>query len=281
MKRLVVAMVLMAGIASDEPALIERVESVATSYHEDPTALDRLYSDLRRTAEREPRADVLVALARIAFVWDDVRATTAEQKLEAYDRGRQAARRALNQDPRSAAAHFWNVTNTARWGQAKGVVRSLALLPEIQRGIDTVLALDPSFAAAYALAGNVYYEVPALLGGDLAKAEAAFRKGLELDAVMPGFVRNGSTMSSGERAGAGWLRATTALWPLALARILYGYLWWQQSGWKVPSDDFGRKSGGGLWYWVQQQIQHPTLAAHRDLLVNVMIPNWTLSDGWC
>ena len=34
----------------------------------------------------------------------------------------------------------------------------------------------------YGLAGNVYYEVPALLGGDLAKSEEFFRKGIELDA---------------------------------------------------------------------------------------------------
>jgi hypothetical protein len=46
-----------------------------------------------------------------------------------------------------------------------------------------------------------------------------------------------------ERGGPG---ATAPLWPLGLARILYGYLWWQQSAWKVPSDDFGRKSGGGM-----------------------------------
>jgi hypothetical protein len=86
---------------------------------------------------------------------------------------------------------------------------------------------------------------------------------------------------SGERAeGRGgvatrWLTAVAPLWPLALARILYGVLWWQQSKWKVPSDDFGRKSGGGLWYWVQQEIQHPTVTAYKDFLVNVMIPNWT------
>lgn len=77
----------------------------------------------------------------------------------------------------------------------------------------------------------------------------------------------------------GWLAATTPLWPLGLARLLYGYLWWQQSGWKVPSDNFGRRSGGGLWYWVQQEIQYPTVAAYRDFLVNVMIPNWTFF-GW-
>jgi thiosulfate dehydrogenase [quinone] large subunit len=77
----------------------------------------------------------------------------------------------------------------------------------------------------------------------------------------------------------GWLRATAPLWPLGLARLIYGYLWWQQSAWKVPSDDFGRKSGGGLWYWVQQEIQHPTVTAYRDFLVNVMIPHWTFF-GW-
>ncbi len=80
-------------------------------------------------------------------------------------------------------------------------------------------------------------------------------------------------------ARAGWLGAVAPLWPLGLARILYGVLWWQQSRWKVPSDDFGRRSGGGLWYWVQQEIEHPTVGVYRDFLVNVMIPNWTVF-GW-
>jgi thiosulfate dehydrogenase [quinone] large subunit len=81
----------------------------------------------------------------------------------------------------------------------------------------------------------------------------------------------------GERVG--WLWAMAPLWPLGLARIVYGYLWWNQSGWKVPADDFGRRSGGGLWHWVQQEIQYPTVNVYRDFLVNVMIPNWTLF-GW-
>ena len=86
-------------------------------------------------------------------------------------------------------------------------------------------------------------------------------------------------MDTDRTHGGGWLTATAPLWPLALARILYGLLWWQQSKWKVPSDDFGRKSGGGLWYWVHQEIQYPTVTAYRDFLVNVMIPHWTFF-GW-
>ena len=181
MSLVALAVVLLVSVAAADPALIARVEPAATRYHEDPKALDRLYQDLTRAAEGEPRVAVLVALARIAFVWGDVRATSAEQKLQAYGRGRWAAQRAVELDAKSAGAHFWYATNTARWGQVKGIVRSLFLLPEVRRGIDTVLELDPTFAAVYALAGNVYYEVPGLFGGDLAKAETMFRKGLELD----------------------------------------------------------------------------------------------------
>jgi tetratricopeptide (TPR) repeat protein len=175
------AVLAFAGPATAGAALTARVEPVATRYHEDGKALDCLYEDLTRAADHEPRVDVLVALARIAFVWGDARGTTPEQKLAAYDRGRQAARRAVEVDRMSAPAHFWYAANTARWGQVKGVARSLFLLPDVQRGIDTVLELDPLFPAVYALAGNVYYEVPGLLGGDIARAEAMFRRGLELD----------------------------------------------------------------------------------------------------
>src|SRR5437867_7496132 len=91
-------------------------------------------------------------------------------------------------------------------------------------------------------------------------------------------VSRGTRMTEWRRA-LGWLTATAPLWPLGLVRILYGVLWWQQSKWKVPSDGFGRRSGGGLWYWVHQEIQYPTLTAYRDFLQNVMIPHWTFF-GW-
>ena len=102
---------------------------------------------------------------------------------------------------------------------------------------------------------------------------------LEPQTVMTESLRNGREAPEGQERRTGWLRAIAPLWPLGLARIFYGYLWWQQSGWKVPSDDFGRKSGGGLWYWVHQEIQYPTVAAYKNFLVNVMIPHWTFF-GW-
>lgn len=102
---------------------------------------------------------------------------------------------------------------------------------------------------------------------------------------MHALMSNGMSDSSGAGTEAsaaglsGWLRAAAPVWPVGLARLVYGVLWWQQSAWKVPSDDFGRKSGGGLWYWVHQEIQYPTVLAYRDFLEKVMIPHWTFF-GW-
>src|SRR5581483_1054892 len=90
---------------------------------------------------------------------------------------------------------------------------------------------------------------------------------------------NGPRPRGSAAAPAGWLAATAPLWPLGLARIVYGVLWWQQSRWKVPGDDFGRISGGGLWYWTQQEIQYPTVPAYKQFLLSVVLPHWTFF-GW-
>src|SRR5262249_34306368 len=54
---------------------------------------------------------------------------------------------------------------------------------------------------------------------------------------------------------------------------------WQRGNWQVRCEALGRRSGGGVWYWVQQEIQYPTMAAYKDFLQNVMIPHWTFF-GW-
>jgi len=180
-RTLLAAVGAVAGGAWAQPPLGAELDTVATRYHENPARLDAIRDALEQSVRAEAHMANLVALARVSFIWGDIRATTSEQKLEAYDRGREAARRVLELAPKSAAAHFWLATNTACWGQTKGVLRSLFLLPTVQEEIRIVLDLDPRFTAVYLLAGNVYYEVPGLLGGDLRKAEEMFRRGLEQD----------------------------------------------------------------------------------------------------
>ena len=161
--------------------LVAELRTWSVRYHEQPQKIDELRAALEKAAQGDAQLDTLLALSQACFIYGDVRAKNPEEKLEAYDRGRQAAKRAIELAPKSAPARFWYGTNTGRWGQTKGVMRSLFLLPTVKEAMETALALDPALAPAYALGGSIYYEVPGFVGGDLDRSEAMFRKGLELD----------------------------------------------------------------------------------------------------
>lgn len=182
----IVMLLCAAGAACAQSPLAAEVRALAARYHENPAHIDALRPLVAQAAQAVPSVDNLLALAQIAFLYGDVRALRSEDKLDAYEQGRQAARRAAEIAPRNARAHFWYATNAGRWGQTKGVLRSLFLLPEVKRGMETALELDPRFPPAYVLAGTVYSEVPGLFGGDLEKSERLFRKGLEVDGHLTG-----------------------------------------------------------------------------------------------
>ena len=178
---LLLLVVIAAAVVGAQSPRAGQVRAWATRYHEDLPGIDRMRAELTQAVTADPSVDNLVALAEVCFIWADVRAKTTDDKLAAYDQGRQAAKRAVELAPRNVTAHLWYAIDTGRWGQTKGIMRSLFLLPIVREEIDTVLALDPKFPPAYSLAGHFYLEVPGMLGGDIDRAAKLFRTGLELD----------------------------------------------------------------------------------------------------
>ena len=160
---------------------VEAARVLVARYHEDPTVIDRARDLLEAALARDRQVDTLVMLSYVHFLYGEVRAITVDDKLAAYDRGREIGKRAVELAPRNPEAHVWYGINTGRWGLTKGVMRSLFLLPTVREEVDATLALDPRNLRALALSGNVYLEVPALFGGDREKAEAQFRRALEID----------------------------------------------------------------------------------------------------
>src|SRR6266478_2408695 len=199
MRALAVALAVMATVipARAESPLVTELRAFSTRYHENLPHIDELRAALEKAAQSDPRPEIFLALSEACFMYGDVRARTTEEKLEAYDRGRQAAQRAIELAPKSAAARFWYGTNAGRWGQTKGVLRSLFLLPAVKEAMQTALELDPSFAPAYALGGTIYHDLPAFAAGRLARSAAGSRRWLELAAhytsISRGPVRRRST----------------------------------------------------------------------------------------
>jgi tetratricopeptide (TPR) repeat protein len=171
--------VLAAPVLADTPAQTAR--ALIARYDEDLARLDRARDLLEAELAKERRVDTLITLSYVYFLIGDVRARTPDEKLAAYDRGRELGRRAVELAPRDEEAHLWYAINTGRWGQTKGVLRSLFLLPTVREEIETILELNPLSVRGRALAGNVLMEVPGFAGGDRAKAENQFRRGIEHD----------------------------------------------------------------------------------------------------
>ncbi|MGH7355080.1 MAG: tetratricopeptide repeat protein [Candidatus Rokuibacteriota bacterium] len=160
---------------------VETARALVERYHEDITGLDRARDLLETALAADRRVDTLVYLSYVCYLQGDLRATTAEEKLAAYGRGRELGQRAVELAPRSHDAHLWYAINTGRWGQARGMLRAMFLLPTIREEIDILFTIDPRSVRAHSLAGNVFLRLPALFGGDRDKAEAHFKKALEID----------------------------------------------------------------------------------------------------
>jgi tetratricopeptide (TPR) repeat protein len=176
-----VAVVLAAAPAAWAETPVEAARALVARYHQDPAALDRARTLLDAALAQDRKVETMVMLSYVQFLVGDVRATTAEEKLAAYDRGREIGRRAVELAPKSHDAHLWYAINTARWGETKGVLRSLFLLPTIREELTILLELDPRSVRAHILAGNVLLEVPGFAGGDRVKAEEHFKKALAID----------------------------------------------------------------------------------------------------
>jgi len=176
---LLLALLSAVPVAAQTP--VEAARTLVAKYHENPANIDKARDLLEAALTKDRQPDTLVMLSYVYFLVGDVRAQSSEDKLAAYDKGREAGRRAVELAPKNPEAHVWYGINTGRWGQTKGIMRSLFLLPTVREEIDATLALDPRNLRALALQGNVFFEVPRIAGGDRDKAEASFRKALEID----------------------------------------------------------------------------------------------------
>lgn len=159
----------------------ESARALIARYHEDITNIDKARDLLEAALAKDRQPDTMVMLSYVYYLIGDLRAATDEEKLAAYDKGREIGKRAVELAPRNPEAHVWYGINTGRWGQVKGIMRSLFLLPTVREEVDTTLALDPKNLRALALQGNVFFELPRVAGGDKDKAEATFRKAIEIN----------------------------------------------------------------------------------------------------
>ena len=80
----------------------------------------------------------------------------------------------------TADAHFWLGVALARYGEAKGILKSLSLIKPIRAQMRRTLELDPGHGGAHHVLGKVLWKLPGLAGGDKKAALAEFEEAVRL-----------------------------------------------------------------------------------------------------
>lgn len=188
---LLVTLLLLGNLAPADAQTATPAEAARTmlrQYQEDPTRIDRARDLLEAHVAKGGAADVptLLALARAWFLFGEQRAKTEEDKIAAYAKARDYAKRATELAPDNAAAHLWYAITLGTWSQAKGLLSSALALRNLRKEVDIVLRLDPDNIEAHIMAGSIARELPVLLGGDPKEAEEHFKTAQRLDPQLTG-----------------------------------------------------------------------------------------------
>jgi tetratricopeptide (TPR) repeat protein len=107
--------------------------------------------------------------------------TSDAAKLDAYGKGRAAAQKGQQLDPKNVDALFWDMANLATTGRTKGVMNSLFMLPELRKGLTKCLEMNPNFLLARQTLGEIDHAVPGLAGGSDERAEKGYLENLKRD----------------------------------------------------------------------------------------------------
>ncbi len=81
-------------------------------------------------------------------------------------------RRALLYNKNRVEGHFWLGVAYGKYGEAKGIFKSLSLVKPIKQEMKRVIELDENYecGGAYRVLGRLYFKVPGIMGGSKSKS---------------------------------------------------------------------------------------------------------------
>lgn len=143
--------------------------------------LDSAYALLAQGRSEDPRHERCLYLWSRIHVQKGDNAEAKSDKFSLYERSKAIADTLRELSPDNPFGQMWWAVAQGRIGQIRGVMNSLFMVPTLKKSFSRVLELDPGHTTAYDAYGVLYYELPGIFGGSLAKSEQYFKTGLEID----------------------------------------------------------------------------------------------------
>ena len=126
-----------------------------------------------------PGDEIAARLAK-AYYWLGAH-SAKDVQLELFQKGIAWSKKAIEINPKSAGGYFWLGVNNGKYGETRGILKSLFLVGPIKESMQQVIAIDPGYeyGGAYRVLGRMYFELPRFAGGGIDKSIENLKKSLE------------------------------------------------------------------------------------------------------
>ena len=166
-----------------EASLLERARAAYAKRAESSQALGAVKL-FKEAAAADPKAyDAFWEGARACYFYGNYTMADASDsdKMAIFQDGIDRAKAAVALKPDGVEGHFWLGVLYGVYGEAKGIFKSLAMVPDIKAEMAKCLALDPA-VEGYGpdrVLGRLFYKLPGFKGGDNKKSIEHLEKSLE------------------------------------------------------------------------------------------------------
>jgi tetratricopeptide (TPR) repeat protein len=170
-------------------AVLLLASSIAQTDGNDP---DVLYAGREQLANARQAADIWEARLKansrdFQSAWKLARAcywlgghVPADEQRQQYERGIEAATRAVELEPARPDGHFWMAADMGAMAESFGLRAGIRYRGPIKKELEAVLRIDPSYqqGSADRALGRWYFRVPRLFGGSKDKAVEHLKRSL-------------------------------------------------------------------------------------------------------
>lgn len=121
--------------------------------------------------------------------WLGTHESSKDKKMELFEAGIRYCQEAAKIKEDCVPCQFWLAVSYGKFGETKGILNSLGLVPYMKEALEKVRKLDDKYeyGGAYLVLGRLYFKLPGFKGGDPAKAIEYFNKAIKIG---PGHLMN-------------------------------------------------------------------------------------------
>jgi len=113
----------------------------------------------------------------MTMYWLGTHVSSKEKKMELFEAGIRYCQEAVKQNPDCVPCQFWLAVSYGTFGEAKGILQSLGLVPYMREALEKVKELDDKYeyGGAYRVLGRLEFKLPS---GDNDKAIEYLKKAI-------------------------------------------------------------------------------------------------------